>query len=257
MTRRYAIIGAGRIGSLFAELAAEVPGWTLNGVFRRGEDLDKFIATRPEIVFECASRHALAELAPPLLRAGIDVVPLSSTAFCDPEIERRLRAAAEAGPGRLEIPPGAIGAIEALATAREDRQLRRVVYRQVKPPALWQVTPLRSLADLGAVTSRQVVLAGSVREIAAHFPDNLNTAVGIALAGLGLDATRMELVADPALRATAHELDAEVGTGFYRVAIGGEPREGGRGVTSGGDPVDYTTFGLLRILRRRGLGLVV
>ena len=256
--RRYAIIGAGRIGTLFAELAAELPGWTLTSVLRRGGDLDALIAGGPEIVFECASRHALAELAPPLLRAGIDVVPLSATAFCDRAVERRLREAAEAGPGRLEIPPGAIGAIEALATAREDGQLHSVVYRQVKPSALWKATPLRDLADLDANAGlRRVALAGSVREIAAHFPDNLNTAVGIALAGLGLDATRMEMVVDPELTATAHELDADVGTGFYRVRIGGEPRIGGRGVTSGGDPVDYTTFGLLRILRRRGLRLVV
>lgn len=247
--RRFAIIGGGKIGRRLATLAARVPGWHLTATHLRGGDLGALIATKPELVFECASRAALAELAPPLLRAGIDVVPLSLTAFCDRTIERTLIAAAEAGPGRLEIPPGAMATLEALAAARED-ELRAVVYRQIKSPAMWKSTPARDLADLDSVAARHVFAAGSVREIADRFPDNLNTAVGVALAGLGLDATRIELIADPATQATEHELDVDAGPGSYRLRVGG------RAVGSG-DPVDYSTFGLLRILRRRSARLVI
>lgn len=193
--RRFGILGDGRIGRRLAEGARRIPGWAPPAVLTRDGALAAFLAARPEVAFECASPAALAELGPTLLRAGVDLVPLSLTAFCDPAGERALRAAAETGPGRLEIPPGAAGGLEALAAAREDA-LRAVVYRQIKSPAMWRATPARHLADLDAVRERGVFLAGSAREVAAKFPHNLNTAVGVALAGVGLDATRVELVAD-------------------------------------------------------------
>ena len=71
---------------------------------------------------------------------------------------------------------------------------------------MWQLTPAARLVDLGAVHGRQVFFKGSVREVARLMPNNLNTSVGVALAGMGLDATEAELVADPAIGETAHEL---------------------------------------------------
>jgi len=242
--RLFGIIGDGRIGRRLADRARAVPGWGEPAMLRRDGDLAAFLAARPEVVFECASREALAQLGPAVLAAGIDLVPLSLTAFCDRRVEERLRAASDAGPGRLEIPPGAMGALDAIAAARED-EIRAIVYRQAKSPAMWMTTPARDLADLGAIERRRVFMAGTAREVAARFPDNLNTSVGVALAGLGLDRTRVELVADPALLATCHELDLDGGPGSYSVRVGGRP------VGPGGDPVDYSTFGLLRILRRR------
>ena len=206
--------------------------------------LDAFIACRPGVAIECASTQALIDCGPALLAAGIDLIPLSLTALADPAVERRLMADAAAGPGRLEIAPGAIGTLDLLATAREDG-LRRVVYRQLKSPEMWALTPARGLTDLATVRERRVFFRGSVREVAQRFPDNLNTAVGVALAGLGLDATAAELIADTAISETAHELEihAAPGTAVLRL--------GGREVPPDGDPADYTTFSLVRILRRR------
>lgn len=185
-----------------------------------------------------------------LLAAGIDVIPLSLTAFADRDSEKRLVDAARAGPGRLEIPPGAMGTLDLLAAARESG-LSRVIYRQCKSVEMWKRTPAAGLAGLDALATRGVFLAGSVREIAGRFPGNLNVSVGVALAGLGLDATRCELIADPAARETSHELDVEAPPGDVKLRIGG------RRVGPDGDPVDYSTFGLIRLLRRRAAPLAV
>jgi aspartate dehydrogenase len=251
----YGIVGFGRIGK---RLATRLPGVAavLVRPLRAAEtaalvDADKvcttleaFIARRPSVAIECASMQALTDCGPPLLAAGIDVVPLSLTAFADPAVEDRLTTAASAGPGRLEIAPGAIGTLDLLASAREEG-LRRVVYRQLKSPEMWMLTPAKGLTDLATVRRRRVFFKGSVREVARRFPDNLNSAVGVALAGLGLDGTEAELVADPGLSETAHELEihAAPGTAVLRL--------GGREVPPDGDPADYTTFSLMRILRRR------
>jgi aspartate dehydrogenase len=251
----YGIVGFGRIGR---RLTARLPGAVailvrpsqaadaaaLVGADRVCTTLGAFIARAPAVAIECASAQALIESGPALLAAGIDLVPLSLTAFADREVECRLTAAATAGPGRLEIAPGAIGTLDLLAESREEG-LRRVIYRQLKSPEMWKLTPARDLTDLATVRGRRAFFKGSVREVARHFPGNLNTAVGVALAGLGLDGTEVELVADPAISETAHELEihAAPGTAVLRL--------GGREVAPDGDPADYTTFSLMRILRRR------
>ncbi len=206
--------------------------------------LDQFIARRPAVAIECASASMLAETGSLLLAQGIDLIPLSLTAFADQRIEDGLIEAAEAGPGRLEIAPGAIGTLDLLATAREEG-LSRVIYRQLKSPAMWRLTPAERLADLASIETRRVFFKGSVREVARHFPNNLNTSVGVALAGLGLDRTEAELVADPAISETGHELEIQAAPGNVVLKVGG------RDVPPDGDPIDYTTFSLMRLLKRR------
>lgn len=241
----YGIIGFGRIGRRLAE---RLPGAV--AILRsRGEPLAGLIAAKPPVVVECASAAALADYGPAILAAGIDLMPLSLTAFADREVEARLLEAAARGPGRLEIPPGAVGTLDLVATAREEG-LSRVVYRQVKSPAMWRTTPAAALADLAAVRERTVLRRGSVRELACLMPHNLNSSVGVALAGLGLDATEVELVADPALNETAHELDIEAVAGNIALRIGGRP-------VGAGDPADHTTFGLMRLLKRRAATVAI
>ena len=108
-----------------------------------------------------------------------------------------------------------------------------------------------ALADLDSITARHVFLRGSVRDLAGRFPGNLNTSVGVALAGLGLDATEAELVADPAISETAHELEVHAAPGTAILKLGG------RAVAPDGDPVDYTTFSLMRILKRRQARVII
>ena len=250
----YGVIGFGRIGQ---RLTQRLPAAVVLVRPHRSEEaarlvgreqicttLEAFLARKPPIVIECASRRCLVEMGAAVLAAGIDLAPLSLTAFADPDFERCLMAAAEAGPGRLLIAPGAIGTLDLLATAREEG-LRRVIYRQIKSPAMWRLTPASALVDLGAVVARQIIVRGSVRELAQTFSDNLNTSVGVALAGLGLDRTEAELVADPGLSETAHELEVHAAPGNAVLMLGG------RDVPPDGDPVDYTTFSLVRMLRRR------
>jgi aspartate dehydrogenase len=257
----YGIAGFGRIGrrlatrlggaaAVLVRPAQAADAAALIGAGKVCTTLGSFIDRRPAVAVESASGAFLAEAGPLLLAEGIDLVPLSLTALADPSVEKRLMAAAAAGPGRIEIAPGAVGTLDLLATAGQDG-LRRVVYRQVKSPAMWMLTPAAKLADLATITARTVFFRGSVREVAARLPDNLNSSVGVALAGLGLDRTEAELVADPALSETAHELEIHAAPGNAVLRLGG------REVAPDGDPVDYTTFSVIRLLRRRQASVMI
>ncbi|MBV9076855.1 MAG: DUF108 domain-containing protein [Methylobacteriaceae bacterium] len=258
-TLRYGLVGFGRIGRRLAERLAESP-LILAAVLVRPEDraqaatavprsvvatdLDAFLAARPKVAVECASRDALATYGPPLLAAGVDLLPLSLSALADTATEATLMGAALDGPGRIEIPAGAMASLDALAAARED-DLRAVTVRVAYPAARLLGTPAAEGRDLASLTGPTLVASGSARMLAASFPRHLNSVVGPALAGLGLDDTRVELVADPGLAQATFAVEFQAGPGPIVLAVG--PRD----VPLGADPVDYTTFSVMRLLRRR------
>ena len=47
---------------------------------------------------------------------------------------------------------------------------------------------------------------GSAREGVPHFPQNVNIAAVLSLAGIGMDRTRLEVVADPGLALNTHTI---------------------------------------------------
>lgn len=257
---RVGILGAGRIGCRIAERLGE--GALLGALLCRPAqqdalgarfgagivctDLDGFLARAPSVVAECASAGLLATAAPRLLAAGIDVIPLSLAAFADPATEAALLSAAEAGPGRIEIPAGAMASLGFLAAAREDA-LADVHLTVRYPPARLRGTP----GEAGGIAAPRVVFSGTVRQAAALFPRHLNVSVGVALAGLGLDRTRFTLVADPGITQAAFLVEAQAGPGAVRLAVEG------RGSPVEDDPVDYTTFSVLRLLRRRTAAVMI
>ena len=137
-----------------------------------------------------------------------------------------------------------MGSIDFLAAARID-VLRAVTFRAIYPVARWAGTPAESMIDLPSVVERTRFLRSSVREAATLFPRHINVAVGVALAGLGLDKTTAELAADPNLTQAVFEIEADAGPGPVHLTVAG------RDARLGADPVDYTTFSVLRLLQRR------
>ena len=122
-------------------------------------ELAAFLARRPDTVVECASAAALADHGPTILASGADLLPLSLAAFADPAVERRLRDAAAAGPGRIELPAGAAAGLDFLATAVAGG-LSAVTIRVGYPTLRWRGTPAETVTDLAAIESRSRPAAG-------------------------------------------------------------------------------------------------
>ena len=157
-----------------------------------------------------------------MLESGIDLVVVSIGALAEASMLDRLRAAARRGAARLLLPAGAIGGIDAIAAMRLGG-LYSVRYRSVKPPAAWRGSPAEKLADLDRLAKRTLLYEGSAREAALGFPQNANVAATVALAGLGFEATRVELIADPDAPGNIHEIEAEGATGRVAIRLQGKP----------------------------------
>lgn len=252
MKPRVALIGHGAIGRALADALTDLPLAILVRPGREGvheaATSDPACLTEAPLVVEAAGHAALAAHGPTVLEAGGALIAASVGALADDGLRAALEGAATAGGGRLILPPGAVGGVDILA-ALSLRGPVDVIYTGRKPPAAWAGTPAEDAAraagpgGLAALTAPLTIFEGSAREAALAFPKNANVAATLALAGPGLDATRVRLVADPAATGNAHEWAA---TGdFGRVAFAVEAAAiGGNARTSA-----TTAWSLVRAVR--------
>lgn len=176
----------------------------------------------PDLVVEAAGRAAVEPWGQAALRCAPAFIVSSTSAFCDDAVLDRLLATAQAHGSRVIIPPGALAGVDALAAASA-LPLDEVVHRIVKPPAAWRGTPAETVVDLDRLSEATVFFSGTARQAAEAYPANANVAAITALAGIGLDRTRVELVADPAAAGNGHRLQARGAFGSLDVTIENRP----------------------------------
>ena len=167
-----------------------------------------FFAEPLDVVLECAGHPAVRDHGVRCLEAGADLVLTSVGALVDEALQARLHAAAEHSGVRLIIASAGIGALDILAAAAVGG-LERVTVTVRKDPSAWYGTAAESSCDLGALAAPRTLFDGSVRDGAGRYPQNVNISAAAALAGIGLDRTRLVIVVDPALRRHVVEIEAD------------------------------------------------
>lgn len=169
---------------------------------------DRFFAHDLDVVLECAGHAAVQAYGARCLEAGADLVLTSIGALTDDATLTRLYAAAEDTGRRLILASAGIGALDIL-TAAAVGGLDRVAMTVRKDPSAWYGTPAEQQCDLATLREPLVLYRGPVREGAASYPQNVNIAAAVALAGLGLDRTELTIVADPTITTHIVEIEAE------------------------------------------------
>lgn len=232
-----AIIGFGAIAQDLVEILREAPEGPPDRVTvlvrpgREGTvppgceavtDVEALLHKTPDVVVECAGHRAVAEHGPQILSAGIDLVVASVGVLADANLYKGLETAARNSGAQCVVPSGAIGGIDALGAARLSG-LAHVHYVGRKPPQAWRGTPAEEVTDLGALTEPFVFFAGSAREAALAFPKNANVAATLALAGMGMDATQVQLIADPTTPQNVHEVQVASEALTFSVRLVGTP----------------------------------
>jgi aspartate dehydrogenase len=202
-----------------------------------------------DLVLEAASRDAVALWGDSALRSARALVVTSTSAFCETGLLDRLIRLAEDHGSQLIVPPGALAGIDALSAASA-MPLDSVVHRIVKPPAAWRGTEAESLIKLDGLTRAVTFYSGTAREAATHFPKNANAAVISALAGIGLDRTRVELAADPDVRDNVHMLSVAGAFGKLEIRIENRP------LASNPKSSEMAALSLVRIVENRVKTLV-
>ncbi len=186
------------------------------GRFPVVSDLDALLALKPDIVVEAAGHGAVKRFGADVLARGYDFLIASVGALADKDLARKLVAATASGT-EIWIASGAVAGIDGLLAARTLGP-RSVTYISVKPPKAWVGTSAEPLLARRQ-SERVIFFEDSAREAAVHYPQNANVAATVALASLGLDRTRVQLVSDPAVSGPLGIIDAEGEFGHFRFEI--------------------------------------
>ncbi|WP_370680136.1 aspartate dehydrogenase [Comamonas sp. GB3 AK4-5] len=259
---RVALVGCGAIGSEVLQRLSQEPGlaglrvdWVLarqprpatQALLARHAPAAQLVSAlpadaMPDLLVECAGHAAIASHVLPALRRGIPCLVVSVGALGTPGLVEQLADAAQQGRTRVQLLAGAIGAIDALAAAREGG-LDSVTYTGTKPALAWTGTPAEALCDLQGLQQPVCFFSGSAREAARQFPRNANVAATVALAGLGLDATQVRLVAHPHSQENVHQIQAHGAFGRLALELAGQPLAANPKTSA------LTVFSVLRALR--------
>jgi aspartate dehydrogenase len=211
---------------------------------------DELAALKPDIVIEAAGRAAVAQWAPAALAAAPVLIIASTSAFCEQELLVRLLELAGRHGSQIQVPSGAIGGIDALASAAI-LGLDEVVHQIIKPPQAWKNTPAEKLANLDSLTGRTILFSGTARQAASEYPQNANATVVTALAGIGLDRTRVEIVADPESTKNGHRIVANGKFGHMEITLENNP------LAANPKSSELTVLSLVRLIEHRINSLVV
>ena len=77
--------------------------------------------------------------------------------------------------------------------------------------------------DLDRLQGAKTLFEGPAREGVPHFPQNVNIAAVLSLAGVGMDRTRLKVVADPGLELNTHTIRVSGVSGRMTVVLENVP----------------------------------
>jgi aspartate dehydrogenase len=181
-------------------------------------------SARPGVVLEAASHEAVREHVVRLLEDGVSVIVLSAGALADETLRASAERAASASGALLYVPSGGIGGLDALKAACA-AGVDEVTIQVAKPAGAWTgIAYVQALGvDLDRLTAPLVLFEGSAQEGVPHFPQNVNIAAVLSLAGIGFARTRLRVLADPGLRYNTHSIRVSGRSGVLNVTLENVP----------------------------------
>ncbi len=177
--------------------------------------------TEVDLLIECASQAAVREFVIPALKQGKDAMILSVGALlCEPGLFEELESISKEKGCRVYIPSGAVAGIDGLKSGAVGG-IQSVELRTRKPPSGFEGNEyVKEMGiDLSSIEREKTLFTGSAKEAVKYFPENVNVAASLSLAGIGSEATRVTIVADPSTMENVHEIKVrgEFGKLFVRV----------------------------------------
>lgn len=235
------IVGIGSIGGTVAKELdnGKIPGIELVALSARNRDrLESFSkelsnpvdignlntwVTGCDLVIEASGAATVDDIVRTSISHGKDVMILSVGALIENESLMQL---AQKANKRIHIPSGAIAGLDGIkAAALSDIQEIKIVNR--KPPSALRGAPGADNArvNLDSLTKPYTLFSGTVAQGYRLFPANVNVAVAVSLAGIGVDKTKMEVVADPDISVNIHEIMLDSSIGRMHLYIEGKASE--------------------------------
>jgi aspartate dehydrogenase len=229
MEKKVAVIGYGSIGReiIAATKRGEIPNAKIVALFDKESrvissvgydkselhlftDFNEFynspIYSNLDIIIECASKDAVREYGKKIIESKKDLIVLSVGAFSDKEYLSELQNLSNLNNTRILIPTGAIAGLDSIRSVK--KYLESLTITTTKHPKSFVGAPFfkKSKIKLEDISKKTVLYEGNAITAIEFFPANVNVAVSIALAGIGLEKTQVKIIADPTMSVNKHEI---------------------------------------------------
>ncbi|MGB9824425.1 MAG: aspartate dehydrogenase [Candidatus Hydrothermia bacterium] len=229
---RMGIIGCGAIGSFIAREIDEgqVENVELVALFdidlakakelasnlkkevRICKDFEDFLNTPIDLVLEAASQEAVKSHAFKIIESGRDLIVMSAGALADDDFREKLFAFVRRTSRKLYVPSGAVAGLDGLK-AFSNVKIYKASLVTRKPPS-----------GIGAGGDVPVVLfEGPAKEAAKKFPQNINVAIALGLAGDMLEKLTVKILSDPGVTVNEHHIEVESEAGELKVILRNRP----------------------------------
>ena len=161
---------------------------------------------RCDLLIEAASGNAVVDLLPRIIRRRRATLILSTGGLLR---KPRLLRAAVRGRVPVYLPSGALAGLDGIKAAAIGK-IRSVTLTTRKPARSLVSAPgiVRRKIRLDRLKKPKVVFEGPADKAAEEFPQNINVAATLALAGVGPARTRVKIIADPGIRTNIHQVEA-------------------------------------------------
>lgn len=230
------IVGCGAIGSSLAR--AIVKDFSLDAEMAAFCDIDRMKAERlskkllgkdlstcsysqlikkVSLVIEASSSSASFELSKAALSMGRDIM-IMSVGGVTGNLDELADLAVKSG-GKVYIPSGAIAGIDALK-ASGLAKIKKVVLTTLKNPLAFKGVKFieNKGIKLNSIKKEKVLFSGTAKQAVKCFPQNINVAGVLSLAGIGQEKTYVKIIASPFTKRNIHqiEIESEAGSIFTR-----------------------------------------
>jgi aspartate dehydrogenase len=159
-----------------------------------------------ELVIEAASQNALTSYLNQLVLSKKDVLVMSVGAFANSEFFSEVIKNVEDNDVNIYVPSGAIAGIDALKSVKNS--ISYVTLTTTKNPNSLKDSPFfkKNNIPVDSIKKRTLIFEGSAIEAVQNFPANVNVAALLGLAGIGVEKTKVNVIADPSIRINKHEI---------------------------------------------------
>ena len=164
-------------------------------------NLDEMLKLQPTVIVEAASQQAAREYVPRIVKNGIDLIVMSTGALLQLPPQG----------GRVHVPSGAIGGLDALSGAAL-AGIDEVVLTSRKNPRALEMNNKEA----------QLVYEGYAEEAAARFPREMNVAATLALT-VKPARVKVRVISDPAVMRNTHEISVKWRFGEMQLRFANDP----------------------------------
>lgn len=170
------------------------------------------LISRSQLVIEATKLSSAFEIAQKALSASCDIMVMSVGGVLN-GYQRLKRIAAQNG-ASIFIPSGAIAGIDSLKAANCGK-IKKVTLTTIKPARAFLGAHylLKRKIRLDKIKSDKVVFEGNALEATRAFPQNINVAATLSLAGIGPRKTMVRIVASNRVSRNIHQIEVQSDAG--------------------------------------------